>query len=63
MKIIEDYIALKRDHIKFFRLPVEQRVKKKEELIFKKAEIDRKEKTIINSIINYSIDFEDCYVN
>jgi len=61
MKIIEDYIALKRYHIKFFRMSVKQRIDKKEEIIVKKAGIDRKEITIINSIINYSIDFDDCY--
>lgn len=61
MKIIEDYIVLKKEHINFFRMSVDLRISKKKEIIALKAEIDRKELNIINSILNYSIDFDICY--
>lgn len=62
MKIIKDYCQLKSKHEKMFRnLSAEERIKKSEELIHLKKELDENEKKIISGILNYSLNYNRCF--
>lgn len=60
MKIIQDYIECKKEHLKFFRLTSDLRLKRKNEFFTIKAKVDKFENQIINSILNYSLDLDNC---
>ena len=62
MKIIEDYCQLKSKHQKMFQnLSAEERIKKSEELVHLKKELDEYEKKIISGILSYSFDYNRCF--
>lgn len=63
MKITEEYIELKTSYNDIFKnYSAKERVNKIDEIHSLKKEIDSLEGKIINGVINYSIDYDRCYL-